>query len=209
MHRAGAASWRITVDVGKGLNAACYVRDAGGLPIGNDPSIPPRLMDVKLGDASPVAADAAPGWQRWWTELVSGARGVQRTGWSPSDEVLGASPAFAQIVGALFDESAKWSDGLARRHPAPHLAPFAPTEHQRRRYELDRAVAEEVIRDYAVTPERVQARIQLIWCAGSWAHQPWPGLLLCSLATWSDEDQFRPALKETFERGLARQVNAG
>ena len=65
-------------------------------------------------------------------------------------------------------------------------------------------MAEEVIRDYAVTPDRVTARVELIWSGELWAYQPSRGALFCSLATWVDESAYRSALRSTFERGLAR-----
>jgi hypothetical protein len=205
VQRAGSPSWRITVDNGKALNAACYVRDAAGLPIDDDPSVPPRLLHVTVGEASPLAVDAAPAWRQWWQGLTSEPHIDPRAESHPSAGVRPSSPDFARLFDELLGAATTWSSDLARRHPAPNLAPFAPQADRQRRYELHRAVAEEVINDYAVTPDRVEARIELLWCGDPWAHQPSPGVLFCSLGTWSDDEEYRRVLRSTFESGLARR----
>jgi hypothetical protein len=203
VQRAGTSSWRIAVDNGKALNAACYVRDVGGVPLDHDLSVPPRLLHLSVGAPSPVAVEAAPAWRRWWASLA-GPRADLRSGSSPGTGERDASAALAVLLDRLQGEAAAWSSDLARRHPAPGLPPYAPVEDRQRRQELHRQVAEEVIRDYAVTPDRVSARVELIWSGEPWAHQPSRGALFCSIATWVDESAYRSALKSTFERGLVR-----
>jgi len=204
VHGAGTSSWRIAVDYGNALNAACYVRDVGGVPLGDDLSVPPRLMHLSVGAPSPVALEAAPAWHRWWTSLASAPRADLRSGSSPGPEERDSSTALTLLLDQLQGEADAWSSDLARRHPAPSLPPYAPVEDLQRRQELHRQVAEEVIGDYAVTPDRVTARVELIWSGGPWTHQPSRGALLCSIATWMNEGAYRSALKATFERGLAR-----
>ncbi len=204
MQRAGTSSWRIAVDNGKALNAACYVRDVGGVPLDDDLSVPPRLMHLSVGAPSPEAVEAAPAWHRWWSSLASAPQADLRSGSSPGTGEGDASAALTLLLDRLQGEAAAWSSDLARRHPAPSLPPYAPVEDLQRRQELHRHVAEEVIRDYAVTPDRVTARVELIWSGELWAYQPSRGALFCSLATWVDESAYRSALRSTFERGLAR-----
>jgi hypothetical protein len=216
MQRAGPGSWRITVDNGKALNAACYVRDVAGVPLDDDPSVPPRLMQLRVGAPSPVAIGAAPAWRRWWLALMSTPRIDLRRGSSPAtretertqdaEESEGgdASAALTALLDQLQVDAATWSNDLAGFHPVPSLPPYAPVEDLQRRQELHRQVAEEVIRDYAVTADRVAAHVELIWSDEPWAHQPARGALVCSVATWTDERAYRSALTSTFERGLAR-----
>jgi hypothetical protein len=204
VQRVGTSSWRIAVDNGKALNAACYVRDVGGVPLGDDGSVPPRLMHVSVGAPSPVALEAAAAWHRWWTSLASSPRVDLRSDSSPGTNQTDSGAALTVLLDQLQGEATAWSNDLARRHPAPGLPPYAPVEDLRRRQQLHRQVAEEVIRDYAVSPDRVTARVELIWSGEPWAHQPARGALFCSVATWVDEAAYRSALKSTFERGLAR-----
>lgn len=204
MQRLGTPSWRIKVDNGRGLNAACYLRDVAGIVASDDPWVPPPLAGVEFGAPSSLAADAVLGWGQWWRELVARV-GLRLDGQSPQppgDSVRAACPALGRIADDLFPTAARWASDPVRRRPPPSLPLLPPADDRRRRMDWNRTTAEQVIRDYAVSPDRVQAHIELLWSAEPWADQPAPGLLLCSIATWSDGDTYRAALKSTFENGL-------
>jgi hypothetical protein len=76
----------------------------------------------------------------------------------------------------------------------------------RRGSPLQKIVAESVIREKKVAPERVKASVLLLSVEGKWSYFPEPGLLLCSEETYEDEDLYAIELQKAFEAGLTRPI---
>jgi hypothetical protein len=63
-------------------------------------------------------------------------------------------------------------------------------------------VAERVIEERHVSPERVKAAVIVLEVEGKWCHLAAPGILLCSEELFFDDARFSQELKITFESGL-------
>jgi hypothetical protein len=67
---------------------------------------------------------------------------------------------------------------------------------------LAMSIADSIIRDKKVSPERVRAAVLLFSVVGKWSNLPEPGLLLCADETYEDESLFATELKLAFESGI-------
>ena len=67
-----------------------------------------------------------------------------------------------------------------------------------------KAVAEAVIDEYQVSPNRVKAGVIILGVTGTWSCIPEPGVLLCSEEAFADNYLFTAELKKAFETGLNR-----
>jgi hypothetical protein len=63
-------------------------------------------------------------------------------------------------------------------------------------------VAERVIEDHHVSPERVNAAVIVLPVEGKWFNLAMPGILLCSQEFFFDDGHFARELQTTFESGL-------
>jgi hypothetical protein len=69
------------------------------------------------------------------------------------------------------------------------------------------SVADSIIRDKKVSPERVRAAVLLFSVIGKWSNLPEPGLLLCADETYADESLFATELQLAFESGIELPLN--
>jgi hypothetical protein len=196
MQQSGVGSWSLRVDDGRTLNAACYIRDVSGMALVNDPSVPPRLFGVEVGSGPAFDTTSTSDWLRWWNDLL-GQTGVSQppTDWSSS------GIARSWLTDDLWRTALHWAQ---EPHPPElrHLPPRRPAKELRRRWELEQAVAREVINLRGVTPSMVKATVVLVRCMDEWSHQPGPGVLVCSIGTWNDDALLTSLLRETFDRGV-------
>jgi len=158
----------------------------------------------------------ASDWLRWWRRYVHVEGQIQlghMFGASQPDErrhamrvarasvfdpfegfvCLEESPLLRDAALKTWKQGVEWSEqhqskGFGRGSPLPKI------------------VAESVIREKKVDPERVNAGVLLFSVIGKWSNLPAPGLLLCSDETYADEEQYAIALKKAFEAGLARPI---
>jgi hypothetical protein len=91
----------------------------------------------------------------------------------------------------------KWKQGVewSKQYQSRSLRRGSP---------VPKIVAESVIREKKVAPERVKASVLFLSVKGKWSYFPEPGLLLCSEETYEDEDLYANELKKAFEFGLER-----
>ena len=215
MRLAGSKSWRLSTSNDQAPHVCLYVRDAFGLvPIG--PDVPPRLNDViqvnELGTELSDKSDSSLAWLLWWrriTHVIGTAQlGQGRETMSP-DEYFQAHVAARQSVMDPFEgfesltsypslrraAQQTWKDGVAWTNT--HAT--GPLRHGSL---IPKTVAEQVVEENHVSPERVNASVLVLSVEGRWSHITAPGMLLCSEETFFDDSLFAIELKRTFESGL-------
>lgn len=225
MRRAGSKSWRLSTSKNPAANFCLYIRDAFGLDlIGSD--IPPPLSgDVPLIELESLAADQldlALAWHMWWRRLIRvvGAaqlgRGLDSLSredyrrahleahqsiFDPLEdfESLREYPALRSAAQRSWPQGYEWS----KTHASPRFGPSS-TGH---RSPTPKMVAERVIEERHVSPERVKAAVIVLEVEGKWCHLATPGTLLCSEELFFDDASFSQELKITFESGLADETN--
>ena len=222
MKPGGGGSWRVDIGNEQVAHALLYVRDACQLIPADDPIVPPRLADQVPDRSSMMAfghrAAAAEDWLDWWTRLVrfEGSRfwenmldlnvsesnvpdavAAHLRGVGSLDHGNKADEPSLQVVAStMAGEALSWASRSRR-----------PIERQRRHahWHVGRAVAEEIIDAYQVSPDRVRAGVTVLAVDGAWGHVSEPGVLLCSETAFEDEALFARLLREAFETGLARR----
>jgi hypothetical protein len=192
-----------------------YVRDAFGLePVGAD--VPPSLDGViqvnELNTDLSDRRDLSLAWLTWWRRLIDVTVATQSgdgRGAMQRDELRRAHVSARQSVFDPFEdfESLKdfpslrsaaqqtWRQGVdwTDAHVAKVLRPGSS---------IPKNVAELVIQEHHVSPERVRAAVLVLAVEGRWSHITNPGILLCSQEAFFDDALFATELKKTFESGL-------
>jgi hypothetical protein len=184
------------------------------MPIGLD--VPPQLNDItRVNEPERRPTDESElslAWLRWWRRLtlVIGSAQLGQRPESMSREEYGRThnaarqsvmDPFEDFVSLASDPSLQkaaqqtWRDALAWTNT--HT-----TEALRHGSLIPLTVAEEVIEENDVLPERVNASVLVLSVQGQWAHINAPGMLLCSEETFFDDSLFAIELKRTFESGL-------
>ena len=215
MKLAGSKSWRVGVSHGdQALHVGLYIRDHFQI-VAIDRDVPPSLnRQVPIGQI-PIELQTdgdLPGqWLWWWRQLVH-VEGHHQLGTDPSNfDALGTSqdppggprffdpyegfqsldshPQLKDLVSGSWSQSNEWSKNLSQ--PAP-----------KRGGTVARDVAEMVIADYEVSPERVNAGVIVLSVHGHWSAIVSPGVLLCSDSTYADDSRIALELKRTFESQL-------
>lgn len=205
----------MSLDRGQAAHIILYIRDACQLSVSGLDVPPPLRGDVHLRhlNLSPDEhEETSRAWLEWWHRFILAEGEVQlghRFGAS-GDEVrirsIGESRTFAFDPGEGFASLAdspllrgaamkSWRDGADW---------FGLQESQRIRHGsmIPLTVAESVIRDKQVSPERVRAAVLIFGALGQWSHLFAPGLLLCSDETYVDESLFAAELRRAFESGI-------
>ena|ERR1017187_1472877 len=215
MRTSGSSSWRLAIDSGEAAHIVLYVRDACRLtPSG--PDVPPPLLggvqvlelNLSPADQSEVSQD----WLKWWRRLIHVEGQIQlghKFGASRSEDWIRAladarlsvfdpfqdfpsleeSPLLKDAAMKTWRQGMKWSE-LYQSRRIRHGSP------------LPMSVADSIIRDKQVSPERVRAAILLFTVIGKWSNLPEPGLLLCADETYADESLFATELQLAFESGI-------
>jgi hypothetical protein len=216
VRRSGSPSWSLSVSDEGSLDQALFVRDALGLDTADDPLAPPALAsrppdysDLLDGQSR---AEVALAWAAWWRAALAFEARWRRTQPGPDlktwvrareedrARAVGAPPDFAPLAGsmalqravaALHDEARRWPGGSDRQ-----IDPGS-------NYELTRAVADETIARYGVSPDRVNGIVFVLGVSGVWWRLVQPGVVVCSVAALKDPGTTAELLREAFESGLA------
>ncbi len=215
MRRSGSSSWRLALDRGQSAHIVLYVRDACGLtPVG--PDVPPPLLgevhvlDLNLSpdDQSKMVLD----WLDWWRRLIhiegqislghrfgverdedfiTALGGAKNSVFDPFENFrsLEESPLLRDAAIKTWKQGVQWSE-LHQSHPIRHSST------------LPLSVADSVILDMSVSPERVRAAVLIFSVMGEWSYLSEPGVLLCAERTYADESLFAAKLRLAFESGI-------
>ena len=223
MFRAGAESWRGGIDTNPRLVlVALYVRDACGLGVVDDPSVPPRLLGEIVdhtGDLTPeIRRLAGEQWLSWWSAIVTfeGAQqlgtlqlpgdGIERAealsavhesllDW-PDLDVFSDQPALREAVRTSYEDASQWHSEHSRE------AADARRTDSELGYEGFGSIAEALVDRLRVTPGRLRAGVLVVGVEGDWSGLVVPGVLCCSESTVADSERFRALVEETFISGL-------
>lgn len=217
-----SASWRFAEGIEQLPLVALYVRDAMGLGVPPGELVPPRL-DAVLPDRSGLldagqSAAAGAQWLDWWRAVLARdirmhrgtPEGVERSPWmeqlphvatalfDPSDFASRTDrPALRAALRASFPEALRWADQLRRTLLEPPQG--SPTTFD---YQLVRAVAEQTIRYYRVSPDAVTACAVVLPVEGCWWYRYEPGAIVCSVPAAADPVVARAVLTDAFASGL-------
>ena len=220
MRVSGSSSWRLALNSAQSTHIALYVREASQLtPTGTD--VPPRLLgevqvlelSLSPGDQSEISQD----WLRWWRRLVHIEGQIQlgrnfgalrsedliNTLGSARNSVFDPFEGFQSLkeTPLLRDVAMKtWRQGVEWCH----LHQLGQIRHAP---EFPKSVADSVIRDKQVSPERVRAAVLLFGVIGKWSTLSEPGVLLCAEETYADESLFATELRLAFESGSERPLD--
>jgi hypothetical protein len=215
MRLAGSKSWRVSISNDQAPHVCLYVRDAFDLvPVG--PDVPPKLKDLTRATENELTpaekGDLSSAWLHWWrrlTRVVGAAQLGQGHESMSRNEYREARIAARQSVMDPFEGFASltsypslqraaqqtWKDAVAWTN-------IHTTESSRHGSQIPRTVAERVIEENEVSPERVNASVVVLSVQGQWAHLTAPGMLLCSKETFFDDSLFAIELQRAFESGL-------
>lgn len=223
MFRAGAESWRGVIDTNPRLvHEALYVRDACGLGVVDDPSVPPRLLGEVVDHTSDLTLEtrqsAGKQWLSWWHSMIvfEGAQqlgtlqlpgaGIERhealaavyeslLDW-PEFDVLADQPALREAVRASYEDASRWQS--ERSHEEARA--------RRTRGEFGhgafRPIAEALVERLGVQPGRLRAGVLVIGVEGEWSSLVVPGVLCCSESIVADPEQFPALVEKAFVSGL-------
>lgn len=223
MHRAGENSWRVGIDTcSHPAHVALYARDACGLEVPPDPSVPPRLLG-EVGDHSEELAPdrrllAGEEWLSWWNAILrlEGARengtlglpsgGIERVealagayrgllDW-PDLDALADRPALREAVRLSQEDARQWR--IERSRDAALQERGIPPDAR----ELFRQSAEAVAQRLGVALDRLRAGLLVIDVEGDWADLSAPGVLVCSSAAANDSRRLATLIEEVFVSGL-------
>ena len=221
MHRAGSSSWRLSVnDSPQTTSFALFVREALDLPVPPSPDTPPRRgagkahREVNLSAAE--RQEAGEQWLAWWCRLVDvdfrthapmptegdihaliRARMAerQRVFDPPTFSALSDSPALQTVALAAFEDFNRQNGTRERRNPRGQRG-FDAT--------LTRDVADALIAELSISPDRLDASVLTIDVPGHWFHIAGPGTAICSLDLASDAQAAESLLRAVFVSGLER-----
>ena len=205
----------MSLDRGQAAHIILYIRDACQLSVSGLDVPPPLRGDVHLLDLNLSPGEheeTSQAWLEWWHRfiLLEGQIQLGHTFGASEDgeriRSLGEARTLAFDPGEGFASLAdspllrgaamkSWRDGADW---------FGLQESQRIRHGsmIPLTVAESVIRDKQVSPERVRAAVLIFGALGQWSHLFAPGLLLCSDETYADESLFAAELRRAFESGI-------
>lgn len=220
MQRVGSPSWRLSVNESpQTISVALFVREALDLPVPSSPDTPPRRVAGKAYREVDLSAaerqEAGEQWLAWWRELVDvefllheaippdsdmptlardRMEHRQRVFDPPTFAALSESPALRTAVLTTFEEE------LARRKEA------GPGARGERGFDwaLIRDVADTLIAEYAINPDRLDASLLMIDVPGRWYRIPRPGTAVCSVELTTDAHAAKGVLREAFISGLER-----
>lgn len=207
---AGSASWRVAIEDDQTTHAVLYVRDACRLTP-EDPMVPPRLVG-EVPDLSSALTDsdrtqASVSWLDWWGRVVRFEGVSQLGGFStqrdvvrergavfdpPDFQTLSRWPSLQSITRMTCEQALRW-----------HKRSHTPSAQDRKRWQVMKAVVDEVCTDFQVDPSRLNAAVISLTVQGTWWHHPRLGVLLCSQGVLDDEELFAPLLRDAFTQGLA------
>ena len=215
MRTAGSKSWRVSVDhQDQVLHVALCIRDHYQLNIVQD-DVPPRLnWKVPIGKI-PVdlqhSEELPDQWLWWWRQLVR-ASSLRQLGsdLSGSDEFrdlkdsnetaqyfdpfedfqsLNSQPQLKHLATESWRRAIEWSKPLYQNSRVPTRAAV-------------KEVAESVLAERQVLPERINAGVIILAVNGVWSTIFHPGVLLCSTSTYANDSLFAVELKKTIESSL-------
>lgn len=222
MQRSGSPSWRLSVnDSPQAISFALFVREALDLPVPSSPDTPPLRVagksHLEVGLSAAGRREAGEQWPAWWRRLVDvefrthkpmppdgdmptlmreRMADRQRVFDPPAFPELSDSPALQTAVLATFGEE------FARRRAAG--------KGEQRRGErgfdwaLIRDVADALLAEYAISPDRLDASVLMIDVPGHWYRIPQPGNAICSFELAADASAARSLIRAAFVSGLER-----
>ncbi len=209
MKSVDSKSWILSTANDQAVHVWLYVRDVFRLEA-ISAEVPPSLDDIDLVPdvemSSSERNDLSLAWLLWWRRLIH-ATGANHLGSQDGDQL-------ARIVTRrpIFD----WFDGFESLADFPTLRSAAQRTWKqgiewtnahaaktlRRDWAIPKNVAELVMQEHQVPPERVRAAVLVMAVKGEWSFISDPGVLLCSEETFFDDALFAVELKRTFESGL-------
>lgn len=215
MRRSGSSSWRLGLNRGQSAHIVLYVRDACGLtPVG--PDVPPPLLgevpvlelNLSPDDQSKMTLD----WLDWWRRLIHVEGQISlghKFGAERDEDLLTAHGDARQSVFDPFESFQSLEKSPLLRDAAMKTwrqgVEWCRLNHSgdiRHSSTLPLSVADSVILDKRVSPERVRAAVLIFCVTGQWSHISEPGLLLCSDQTYANEAMFVSELRSVFESGI-------
>jgi hypothetical protein len=199
---------------------ALFVREALDLPVPPSPDTPPRRNAGKAHREVDLSAserqEAGEQWLAWWRRLVDvdfrthapmptegdipaliRARVTERETVfdPPAFSALSDSPALQTAVVAAFEDFRQSNSSDKRVHTRGQRG-FDAT--------LPRDVAEALIAELNISPDRLDASVLTIDVPGHWSHIPGPGTAICSLDLATDPEAAKRLLRAVFASGLER-----
>lgn len=221
MERVGSPSWRLSVnDSPQSISVALSVREALDLPVPASPDTPPRRVagkvhrEVGLSDAE--RREAGEQWLAWWRRLVDVEFRTHRPMPMPTEGdihtlVRGRMAERQQVFDPPTFAALSESPALRTAVLAIFEKEFVRRATDERRYvrgqrgfdwALTRDVTDELIAEFAVSPDRLDASVMIIDVPGHWYRIPRPGTAVCSLELTADAQASKRLLREVFVSGL-------
>jgi hypothetical protein len=206
----GSPSWRLSLDDPEDAHTALFVRDAVGLVPPPSPEVPPKLAAEIPGHAAVLTnaerTEAGEQWLEWWRSLVahqitphpSPASAEYLDAYQlvmdpPDYESLAGFPALRTAAIATLGATRRWWH-TTRRKAGPRLAVSAPVSD----------IAQEVIAEYGVSPDQLDAAVIVLAVTGAWSYVAGPGAVFCSTSMLNDPKNSRALLREAFVTSLDR-----
>lgn len=223
MFESGSESWRLTVDDNSNLlQVALYVRDACGLDVTVDHSIPPRLLGTVVDHRDDLTAQirqsAGEQWMAWWQTIIA-LVGAQELGtlqlpsepferleamtavheslldW-PELDGFGDRPALREAVRVSYEDATRWLSQRAR----------GAVRGRRMRATYDGATLGSIVRALVerlgVEPGRLRAAVLVVGVEGDWSSLVAPGVLVCSESVTVAPARFAALVESAFVSGL-------
>ena len=205
----------MSLDRGSVAHIILYVRDACRLtPSG--PDVPPPLIGevqvLELNLSPAKHSEVSQAWLEWWRRYIHVQGQIELGHNFGASRSADRIHAIGNAISSVFDPF----EGFESLEDSPLLKDAAVktwrqgaewfelygTRRNRHGLTLPLTVAESVIRDKRVSPERVRAAVLIFGVIGKWSNLLEPGLLLCTEETYADESLFATELKRTFESGI-------
>ena len=184
------------------------------------PDTPPRRSAGKAHSevnlSAPERQEAGEQWLAWWCRLVDvdfrthapmptegdmpaliRARMAEQDGVfdPPTFSALSDSPALQTAALAAYEDFNRQDD--TRDHLNPHVNRGFDAA-------LTRDVADALIAELGISPDRLDASVLTIDVPGRWFHIPGPGTAVCSLELATDTQAAERLLRTVFASGLER-----
>lgn len=197
-------SWSFSANLGGETAHALFIRDAGRLPVGPAPGVPPRcsppVPDLTALLTGVDIDSAAAQWVEWWHALVTSAGRVQLAGdlfdlsgdggnddWHrlhqqrasvfdpPQFTSMNGHPALHTVVRALYGRPDIWPQRPPGHGPAPLIGNG-----------IAKHVVHEVARERQVSVDSLGACALVLPVEGIWWAVSGPGVVLASLQAARD-----------------------
>ncbi len=171
------------------------------------PSVPPPLIGLPENHSSlsnDVRVEAGREWLDWWERVLLFETRNTRSSVSAlrGKGLLGRRDIFDwPELRALASWPSLWRAAVETGGAARTFRPATPPGTRSLAVDV-RAVAEGLIEQLEVSPDRLRAGVVVLGVEGSWWYSPSPGALVCSIAVSQDGAQMASLLRSVLQAGL-------